>query len=86
MLRRHVYRRRSDPHGDIAALISTTAAWSPRAVADAIDDIESGQVCYLVDWGSGPSPVVVVRDDAGARLDVVGPDGSAGGLSALPSG
>lgn len=86
MLRRHVYRRRTDPHGDIAALISTTAAWSPRAAADAIADIESGQICYLVDWGSGPSPIVVVRDDRGPRLDVAGPNGSAGGLSALPSG
>lgn len=86
MLRRHVYRRRSDPHGELAALISTTAAWSPRTATDAIADIESGQVCYLVDWGSGPSPLVVVRDDRGPRLDVVGPDGSPGGLEALPSG
>lgn len=86
MLRRHVYRRRSDPHGDIAALISMTAGWSPRSTVDAIADIDSGRVCYLVDWGSGPSPVVVVRDDRGARLDVAGPDGSSGGLSALPTG
>ena len=86
MLRRHVYRRRSDPHGELAALISTTAAWSPRTATDAIADIESGQVCYLVDWGSGPSPLGVVRDDRGPRLDGFGPDDTPGGLGSRPSG
>lgn len=83
-LERHVYRQRSDPSGALRALVATSAPWSPRQVADAVVDIESGRVRYVVDWGGGPLAVVVVRDEGDPRLDVLGPDGAAGGLSSLP--
>lgn len=85
-MQRQVYRCRKSAAGDVLALVSTTAAWSPRTSTDAIADIESGRFRYVVDWGGGPIPVTVTRGRGGSCLDAVGPDGRTGGLLALPHG
>jgi hypothetical protein len=83
---RHVYRCRRDLKGGVTALVSTTAAWSPRSTSDVIVDIESGRFRYVIDWGDGPRPLMVMRTTGGPRLEAIGPDSGAGGLAALPSG
>jgi hypothetical protein len=86
MLDRHVYRCRRDPGDGVAAVVSTTAPWSPRTADDVIADIESGRYRYVIDWGDGPRPLMIVRTGEGPRLDAIGPDGRSGGLTALPKG
>ncbi len=86
MIDRHVYRCRRDLKGGIAALVSTTAPWSPRSADDVIADIESGRYRYVIDWGDGPRPLMIMRTADGPRLEAIGPDSGAGGLASLPPG
>ena len=55
MAERAVDSTRKDADGDILALCATGQAWSPRAKADAIRDIETGAHKYYVPWSNGPS-------------------------------
>lgn len=86
MLIREVLWCRRDRFGEPAALVSRTAAWSPRTAEEVAADIEGGHVRYVICWESGPSEVVVAHTPDGCMtLDACGPDGRPGGLAALPS-
>lgn len=57
---RQVTRSRKNSDGDITALCSSGAAWSPRYKADAIRDIESGDHRYFVRVGVDEVDIRVV--------------------------
>ncbi len=61
------------------------AAWSPRHAPDAIDDIRSGTVRYVVPWATGHA-VVRVSGGPTATLDAGSSFADAGGLALLPHG
>lgn len=59
---RAVRQARKDSDGDITAIGTPGAAWSPRLKADAINDIESGLHTYYVPWKSvGRTEIRVVH-------------------------
>lgn len=86
MAERAVYRSRLDADGDVVAVVSVTARWSPRSSHEVIDDVDAGRCHYVVDWETGTVPVVVIDGPDGRRLDAAGPDGVPGGLALLPPG
>ncbi|MDA3832074.1 MAG: DUF3892 domain-containing protein [Spirochaetales bacterium] len=72
MSERKVTRTRKDKDGDILALCNPGDFWSPRAKADAINDIESGTHSYYVPWSDGtrtPIKVVSVQNGKYLRTD-----------------
>lgn len=84
MADRAVYKTRKDKEGDITALCSAGASWSPRTKADAISDIENGVHSYHVPWTSGRSEIRVVNGPNGKYLRTTR-DGSTGNnLDELP--
>lgn len=59
---RAVRKTRKDADGDISALCSDGATWSPRSKSDVISDIEGGHHTYFVPWKSGRTEIRVVKD------------------------
>ena len=62
MADRPVRKTRKDRDGDILALCSDGASWSPRSKRDAIADIENGLHTYYVPWTRGHTEIHVVDD------------------------
>lgn len=54
MAKRYVTATGKDSQGDITKLCQPGAAWSPRAKAGAISDIETGEHEYWVNWSNAP--------------------------------
>ena len=85
MAERAVDSTRKDADGDILALCRTGQAWSPRAKADAIADIETGAHKYYVAWTPGPSTWIrVVNGPTGKYLRTDKDDTSKNNLDDLP--
>lgn len=86
MIERVVLQTRKTADGSITALVNRGEEWSPRLLPDAVGDIRSGRVRYVVPWPGRTVEVTVAPSDLGP-LDAEGPDGSpTGGLNLLPSG
>lgn len=68
MADRAVTKTGKDRDGDITSLCADGAAWSPRAKADAIRDIEGGLHTYYVPWQSGRTEIRVVQGPRGKYL------------------
>jgi hypothetical protein len=58
---------RKSMQGDVTALCSPGASWSPRSKADAISDIESGLHTYYVDAAGYRTTVTVVKQSDGTK-------------------
>ena len=85
MIEREVLQVRRSPSGEVVALVNKGEPWSPRHAEDAIADIRSGLVRYVVPWATCRAPVRVIggptqRLEAGTAL------ADAGGLALLPHG
>jgi hypothetical protein len=61
MSRRSVTQSRKDRDGDITALCNPAESWSPRAKADAIQDIEGKLHSYYVLVSGAEVDIVVVK-------------------------
>lgn len=62
-------RQTGKADGDIVSLCnSAEPSWSPRTKADAIADIESGEIQYVVGWASGATVIRVVDGPHGKYL------------------
>ena len=85
MIEREVLQVRRSPSGEVVALVNKGEPWSPRHVHDAIDDIRSGVVRYVVPWATHRAPVRVTGG-LPARLDVGSSLADSGGLALLPHG
>jgi hypothetical protein len=72
--------------GDITKLCSPGQPWSPRSLADAISDIESGAHSYFVDVQTPALDVSVVQDEQGKHLTTTSNPLSRNNLSNLPNG
>lgn len=59
---RFVFRTGKDRHGDITSLCGD-GWWSPRSKLDAVDDIDSGKIAYLVPGVNDVPVAVVVKRD-----------------------
>ncbi len=84
MIEREVLQVRRAPSGEVIALVNKGEPWSPRHAEDAIGDIRSGAVRYVVPWASHRAVVRVTG--APARLDASSALADAGGLALLPHG
>ncbi len=86
MIERVVLQTRKTADGSITALVNRGEEWSPRLLTDAVADIRSGRVRYVVPWPGRTVEVTVATTEA-ASLDAERPDGHpTGGLNLLPSG
>ena len=85
MIEREVLQVRRSRSGEVVALVNKGEAWAPRHAGDAIDDIRSGVVRYVVPWATHRAPVRVIGA-APARLDAGSSVADTGGLSLLPHG
>ena len=65
---RAVHRSGKDADGNITALCSEGAAWSPRDAQDVIGDILSGTHTYYEPWQSGRTEIRVVDGPSGRYL------------------
>ncbi|MFC4242942.1 DUF3892 domain-containing protein [Gryllotalpicola reticulitermitis] len=54
--------------GDITEIGNFTDAWSPRAKADAVRDIETGAHTYYVPWRDGRTEIRVIDGPNGKYL------------------
>lgn len=68
MAERQVLSTRKDGQGDITALCSKGADWSPRKKEDAIGDIEGKKHSYHLMHGEKRYPVTVVAGKKGKYL------------------
>lgn len=69
MTERRVTKTGKNSEKDITRLCNAGEWWSPRSKADAIADIEGGQVSYYVDWPDGVRTTVrVVQGAIGKHL------------------
>ena len=68
MTDRAVRQSRKDAHGNITALGDAGEAWSPRASANVIADIEYGIQTYFVPWSIGRTEIKVVNGPRGKYL------------------
>lgn len=69
MADRAVHQARHDSDGDVTALGSPGATWSPRLKWDVINDIESGLHTYYVPWKiAGRTEIRVVDGPNGKYL------------------
>ncbi len=85
MAERKVTQSRKDKDGDITALCNPLAAWSPRAKAGAITDIESKTHRYYVQRpGTSPTYVHVVDGPTGKYLRTNPDDQQGNNLDSLP--
>ena len=87
MIVRYVYRCRCNASGQVVALASRAAEWSPRPVEQVIDDLDSDRYRYLIRWETGDAEVAIVDDPfaPGRRtIDAATSDGRPGGLALLP--
>lgn len=85
MIEREVLQVRRTASGDVLALVNKGASWSPRHVDDAIDDIRSGRIRYVVPWSTHRAPIRVA-DGPPARLEAATSMAYDGGLALLPRG
>ncbi len=69
----------------MVALVNKGEPWSPRQASDAIGDIRSGLVRYVVPWATHRAPIRVI-DGLPARLDAGSSVAGTGGLALLPHG
>ena len=76
MADRAVTRARHNSEGDVTAIGSPGAAWSPRLKVDAIRDIESGDHRYYVPWNDGVSTWIHVVDDPDGKYLRTSRDGT----------
>ncbi|HEX2296623.1 MAG TPA: DUF3892 domain-containing protein [Actinomycetota bacterium] len=70
--------------GDITALCSDGASWSPRSKADAISDIENKVHTYHVPWNSGKTAIRVANGPTGKYLRTDRDNTSRNNLDDLP--
>lgn len=85
MIEREVLQVRRTASGDVVALVNKGASWSPRNVDDAIADIRSGRIRYVVPWSTHRAPVRVA-DGSPPRLEAATSMAHDGGLALLPGG
>lgn len=85
MIEREVLQVRRSASGEVVALVNKGEPWSPRHAGDAIGDIRSGMVRYVVPWAAHCA-VVWVTDDDPVRLEAESSTARAGGLALLPHG
>lgn len=84
MADREVDSTGKDDDGDISSLCGT-GTWSPRAKADAIDDIEGGSHTYYVSWSDvEPTKIHVVDGPTGKYLRTDRDDTARNNLLDLP--
>lgn len=84
MADRAVRKTRKDAAGDILALCSDGAGWSPRSKAEAISDLELGIHSYYVPWTSGRTEIRVVDGPHGKYLRTDSDGTSRNNLDDLP--
>ena len=80
----HVHRV---PDGAIGAVCAgaAAAAWSPRSVAEVLDDLCRGTARYVVSWLGDARPVVALpRPEGGRYLHSTNPAGHGNALDSLP--
>ena len=85
-MRRRVRQTGKSSSGDITKLCSPGQPWSPRSLADAVLDIESGAHGYYVDEQAPAVEVSVVQDEEGKHLTTTSNPLSRNNLSNLPNG
>lgn len=84
MADRRVTQSRKDRDGDITALCNPGEAWSPRAKAGAIEDIEGGRHSYYVSLATGRVEIRVVNGPGGKYLRTDADKTSRNNLDDLP--
>jgi len=67
MTDRAVYKTKKDNNGDILGLCNSGQHWSPRTKADAIRDIELGNIRYYVPWKDGIKTIIKVVSGANGK-------------------
>ena len=85
-MRRRVRQTGKSSSGDITKLCNPGQPWSPRSLADAIGDIESGAHSYYVDQQAPAVDVSVTEDEDGKHLMTTSNPLSRNNLNNLPNG
>lgn len=85
MADRAVRQTGKDRFGNITSLADRGQAWSPRASADCIRDIESRTHTYYVPWNSGRTEIRVVDGPGGKYLRTDRDNTSKNNLDDLPN-
>jgi len=84
MADRRVSKTVRDDHGNITALASPGAPWSPRRIANVIADIDSGEHTYYVYWaGVGRSDLGVAGESSARSLNTTRDTAHSQALDAL---
>ncbi len=85
MTKRQVTQTQKDDDGDILALCKDGESWSPRYIADAINDIETGEHNYVVSVSLPEINIIVVNGDTGKYLRSTQDSKSPNNLDNLPN-
>lgn len=85
MARRAVRQTRKNDDGDIMALCSDGAPWSPRSKADAIRDIDNKVHTYYVPWPEKETAIHVKPGKNGKYLRTDRDDTKKNNLEELPN-
>jgi hypothetical protein len=84
MADREVTKTGKDRDGDITSLCNSGSSWSPRSKASAIQDIESGDHTYYVQWSNKKTNIRVVDGPTGKYLRTDRDDTTRNNLLDLP--